>query len=252
MTDRGTDQTGESAAARLHDIAAFARDRGGNRPIREVWAETFRIPTTDIGALLTAVAALIELTAKAKNEIQDLDGVNTSLMLEPIARVEAALSRTNLEAGWESFRGFLDDKTMYGLQLCADMTARRTVVRPIDHKEIEALLEVVETLQGELLEAQLPADLKEYLSAELAKIREALILYRIRGTEGLEEILKRIAGGLLFESSRFEQAASDTLAQKYLRRFSGVVISLEKMVSIAKGMKELVAPVIAKFLPSGD
>lgn len=252
MTDRATDQTGDSAAARLYDIVAFARDRGGNRPIREVWAETFRIPNADTGALLTAVAALIELTAKAKNEIQGLDGVDTSLMLEPIARVEAALSRTNLEATWDSFRGFLDDKTMYGLQLCADMTARRATVRPIDHKEIEALLEAVETLQGELLEAQLPADLKEYLSAELAKIREALILYRIRGTAGLEEILRRIAGGWLYERSQLEQVASDTLAQNYLHRFSKLVISLEKMVSIAKGLKELVAPVIAKFLPSGD
>lgn len=251
MTDHAIDQTGESAATRLHEIVAFARDRGGNRPIREVWAETFHISGTDVGPLLNAVAALIELTAKAKNEIQSLDGVNTSLMLEPIARVEAALSRTNLEATWDSFRGFLDDKTMYGLQLCADMTARRTAVRPIDPKELEALLEAVETLQGELLEAQLPPDLKEYLSSELAKIREALILYRIRGTEGLEEILKRIAGGLLFERSRFEQVASDAFAQKYLRRFSSIVISLEKMVSIAKGLKELVAPVITGFLPSG-
>ncbi|MBI2882536.1 MAG: hypothetical protein HYY11_01285 [Candidatus Methylomirabilis oxyfera] len=252
MTDRATDQIGESAAARLHDIVAFARDRGGNRPIRDVWAETFRIRVTDIGALLAAIAALIELTAKAKDEIQGLDGVDTSLMLQPIAQVEAALSRTNLEANWDNFKSSLDDKTMYGLRLCADMTARRSAVRSIDHKEIETLLEAVETLQGELLEAQLPADLKEYLSAELAKIREALILYRIRGTAGLENVLRRIAGGWLYEGSQLKQVASDTLAQNYLHRFSRIVISLEKMVSIAKGLKELVAPVIAKFLPSGD
>lgn len=252
MTDRATNQTGDSAAARLHEIVASARDRGGNRPIREVWAEMFGFPTADTGASLTAVAALIELTAKAENEIQCLDDVNTSLLLEPVGQVEAALARTNLEAGWDSFRGFLDDKTMWGLQFCADMTARRTAVRPIDHKEIEALLKAVETLQGELLDAQLPADLKEYLSAELAKIREALILYRIRGTAGLEEILRRIAGGLLFEGSRLKQVASDAPAQDYLHRFGGVLSSLEMMVSIAKGLKELVAPIIDKYLPLGD
>lgn len=252
MTDRATDQTGDSAAARLHDIVTSAHDCGGNMPIREVWAETFRIPATDTGALLTAVAALIELTAKAKNEIQGLDVVSTSLILEPLDQVERALSRTNLEASWESFKGFLDDRTMYGLRLCADMTARRTPVRPIDHKEIEALLKAVETLQDELLDAQLPADLKEYLSAELTKIREALILYRIRGTAGLEEILRRIAGGLLFEGSRLKQVASDAPAQDYLHRFRGILSSLASMVSIAQGFKELVAPIIDKFLPLGD
>lgn len=252
MTESATNQPGDSAAARLNDILTSARDCGGNMPIREVWAETFRIPNVDTRALLTAVAALIELTAKAKDEIQGLDGVSTSLMLKPLDQVERALSRTNLEASWESFKAFLDDTTMYGLQLCADMTVRRTTARPIDQKEIEALLKAVETLQGELLDAQLPADLKEYLSAELTKIREALILYRIRGTAGLEDVLRRIAGGLLLERSRFEQVASEAPVQSYLHRFRDVLNSLATMVSVAKGLKELIAPMIAKFLPLGD
>lgn len=202
--------------------------------------------------MLTAVAALIELATKAKDEIRSLDGVDTSLMLEPLGQVITALSRTNLEATWDSFRNFLDDKTMYGLRLCADMTGRRTPVRPIDHKEIEALLQTVETLQGELLDSQLPADLKEYLSAELTKIREALILYRIRGTAGLEDVLRRIAGGWLFERSRFERVASEAPVQSYMHRFRDILNSLASMVSVAKGLKELVAPIIDRFLPLGD
>lgn len=231
-------------AGRLHDLLSAARHQNPRENARKAWAAVFGIEPDDTGTLLKMLADLIDLAHETKVSIQRLDDVNHQLHLKPFKKIEALLSQLNLEASWESSMNYLDEPTLYGLQFSADRLSRASGFTQIGNDDILSLRKQIEELVNSVVDSSLPQELKLLLLRNLEAIRHALLAYRVRGIEGLQEEVERSVGSILLHRSDIVASKDKPEEQKVWQSFFKVIEQLNKLVSLARNTKELAAPAL--------
>jgi len=231
-------------AGRLHDLLSAARNQNGKESARKAWAAVFGIEPDDTGALLKMLADLIDLVHETKTSIQRLDDVNHQLHLKPFKKIEALLSQLNLEAGWEHSKAQLDEPTLYGLQFSSDKLSRISGFTQIANDEISLLRKQLDDLVSSVVDSNLPQDVKFLLLRNLEAIRHALLAYRVRGIEGLQEEVERSLGSVMLHRDEIAASKNKPEERKVWETFFKLVEQLNKVVTLARNSKELAAPAI--------
>lgn len=226
-------------AGRLHDLLEMARHRPGNDSSRKAWAAVFDVSAEDTAAILKMLADLIDLTHETKIAIQRLDDVDHGIYLEPFKRIEALLSQINLDASWDHWQKQLDSQTLYGLKFGADKLSRLSGYTQIEKDEITALRVELESMLASVIDTDLPQPLKELFLRNLEALRHALLAYRIRGIEGLQQEIERAVGSLVLHKEQIPPAGSDARERKTWEGFFSLVDRLNKLVSLARNAKAL-------------
>jgi hypothetical protein len=236
-------------AGRLYDLLNIARGRPNDQAAKIVWAHVFDVPPEDTGLLLQMLADFIDVLRQAKVDLERLDDINHDLYLKPLKRVEQMLSHINLEAAWQHGKSFLDDTTMYGLQIAADKLSRVSGYSHVDNKDVDALRAELDELLSKALNAALPAELKALFLRNLESLRQALLAYRIRGIEGLHQEIERSYGSLSLHRDQIKEAAAkDASSRDLWKSFFDVIDRLNKLVTFAKNAGELAAPALPPLL----
>ena len=234
-------QVKSEPAGRLYDILSAARECNENEKSRDVWAKVFEVDPADTGELLKMLAELIDLVAETKAALGRLEDIDHKVYLRPFKQIEAALSQTNLDANWKPWRNRLDEPTLYGLQFASDKLSRVMGYTEISAEDIVKIHEELDGLTKSVLDSELNEDLKTFLIRNLEGLRQALIAYRIRGVDGLEQEVARNLGSILLHKDQI-QAAPDQ--KPVWDRYSRFLDSVNKTVSTAKSAKSLLPPVL--------
>lgn len=229
-------------AGRLHDLLRAAQKQPAKEKARNAWAKVFDVDPSDTGLLLEMLANLIGLVSDTKKAIERLDDVDHTLYLKPFKKLEVFLSNVNLDAGWEHWQKQLDEPTLYGLQFAADRLSRNSGSTSISEKDIEALQAELEQFVSSVLKSDLPAGLKALFLRNLEAVRHALLVYRIRGIDGLEHELERAIGSLLLNQAHIPPAGDKSAPRKFWERFFVVIDRINKAVTLSRGTKELAGP----------
>jgi hypothetical protein len=232
-------------AGRLHDLLRAAQQQPGKEPARKVWSAVFSVDATDTGALLKMLADLIDLVDETKKAIGRLQDVDHQLYLKPFKKLETLLSQINLEAGWEHWRQQLDEPTLYGLQFSADRLARESGYTHIDNDELAQLRKDVEDLVARMLDADLPDSLKALFLRNLEAIRHALLAYRIRGIDGLQQEIERSVGSIILHKEQISSASTNSPQGGVWKSFFELIARLHQLVALARNSKELAVPALA-------
>lgn len=231
-------------AGRLYDLLRAAQKQPGNVKAKDAWAKVFDVDSGDTGLLLEMMASLIGLVSDTRTSIEQLDDVDHELYLKPFKKIEVFLSQVNLEAGWEHWQRQLDEPTLYGLQFAADRLSRNTGSTSISKKDIESLQSELEQFVESVLDSELPRGLKALFLRNLESVRHALLVYRIRGIDGLEHELERAVGSLMLNQHQIPPAGDKTPPRKFWERFFVVIDRINKAVTLSRGAKELAGPAI--------
>lgn len=231
-------------AGRLHELLTAAKAQEPNQTVRKAWAAVFGVESTDTGMLLKMLADLIDLVDETKKAIQRLKGVEHSIYLKPFAKIETALSHINLEAGWEHWKQQLDETTLYGLQFSADQLSRISGFTHIKTDDLGQLRKDVEELVAKILETELPVELKALFLRNLEAIRHALLAYRVRGLEGLEQEIERSVGSLVLHKKDIEKTSPKSAERGALQAFFELIKRLHYLVAFARNSKELAGPAL--------
>lgn len=229
-------------AGRLHDILSEARQQSPKDPARKAWAAVFGVAPEDTGSLLKMLADLIDLAHDTKAAIQRLDDVDHRLHLKPFKKIEALLSQLNLDAGWEHWRSQIDDTTLYGLQFSADKLSRMSGLTEIPNDDLIDLRSQLDSLIAAAADADLTPELKLLVLRHLERLRHALIAYRVRGLDGLQEELEIIAGSVVLHARAVRSSADRPEESKIWTAFFALANRLNTVVSLARNSKELLAP----------
>jgi hypothetical protein len=231
-------------AGRLHDLLQLAQKQPPKEPARKAWAQVFGVAPEDTGLLLRMLADLINLMSETKASIERLDDVDHRIYLKPFAKIERFFSQVNLDAGWEHWRAQLDEPTLYGLQFAADRLSRINGSTAIAQEDIQSIQSELEQFVESVLASDLPQGLKALFLRNLESIRRALLVYRIRGVEGLEHELERAVGSLMLNQSEIPPAGSKSQSRKFWERFFVVIDRINKAVTLTRGAKELAGPAV--------
>lgn len=231
-------------AGRLHDLLQLAQRQPPKEPARKAWAQVFGVAPEETGLLLQMLADLINLMSETKASIERLDDVDHRIYLKPFVKIERFFSQVNLDAGWEHWKAQLDEPTLYGLQFAADRLSRVSGSTTIAQEDIHSIQAELEQFVESVLASDLPQGLKALFLRNLESIRHALLVYRIRGVEGLEHELERAVGSLMLNQTEIPPTGSKSTSRTFWERFFVVVERINKAVTLTRGAKELAGPAV--------
>ena len=237
-------------AGRLHEILQAVRSaQGGNRPMREVWADVFFTEARNTVDVLHYVAEVVQLTRDCRKIAAMLPDVDNKLYLAPFIAIETAFVNLNFDEPWEAFCRRIDDSTMTGLQFCSDYFSREVGEGPIDDDLLNLQLVVCNLLET-VIAADIDDGLKEALVRALEDIRRAILEYRIRGADGLRTALEGGIGAVA--RYRDEIAAIKNPEETGISGVMQLMRRLDVIVSTGLKVKQLAGPIISFLqLPGG-
>lgn len=231
-------------AGRLYDLLRTAQNQPSKESARNAWAKVFGTEPKDTSSLLKMLADLIVLVSQAKSSIERLEDVDHTLYLKPFKRLEDFFSQINLDAQWAHWQNLLDEPTLYGLQFAADRLSRNAGSTSISEKDLDSLRAELESLVTSVLEADLPQTLKTLFLRNLESVRHALLVYRIRGIDGLEEELERTVGALLLNKQLIPPKEDNSSSRKFWEKFFLIIDRINKAVTFGRATGELAGPTI--------
>lgn len=234
-------------AGRLYDILEQARRQPPSVPARDAWAAVFGVDASDTGTILKMLADLTQLMHTTKIKVEALEGIDHDLYLRPFTKIETILSQINLDGSWQHWKNQIDEPTIYGLQFCSDRLNRATNYTKIPNDEVDAIKKSLSELTDQILESDLDKGLKELLIRNLEQLRQALISFKIKGIDGLEQELALNLGSIILHREEIKEKSSNgksALWEKYFVFLEGV----NKTISSAKNIKELVGSELFKLI----
>ncbi|AKH68166.1 hypothetical protein IMCC21906_00473 [Spongiibacter sp. IMCC21906] len=147
-----------------------------------------------------------------------------------------------MNASWEPWHKQLDEPTLYGLQFAADQLSRSSGKTALPGKDIESLQSELEQLLDNVIGSDIPQGLKALFLRNLESIRHSVLVYRIKGIDGLEEELERAVGFLVLNRQDIPAEGDPSESRKYWEKFFSLVDRINQLVALGRGVKELSGP----------
>ena len=235
-------------AGRLYDIFQEARQKNDGDSSRKVWAEVFGVAEDDTSTILKMLAELIQLTHSTKGKIENLNDIDHELYLRPFSKIERILSQINLDAGWKHWKNQIDEPTIYGLQFCSDKLNRITNYTKIPNEEIDAIKQSLSDLTDQILKSELDISLKELLIRNLESLRQALISFKIKGIDGIQQELELNLGSIILHKEEIKAKSNESNESILWSSYFKFLEGLNKTISVAKNIKELGGKEIFKLI----
>lgn len=223
---------------------------GKGTKLRAVLADVSGYSETETVKLFLFLVDLAQLAKKSAEAIQTIPNINHKTYIVSLEKIEKGLISTNVDVLAKPFANrVLTDVVMLSLRACADMLSTVYVDTSISAREITSLQKDVEALLEEVLKTDLPNDLRDFLIDNLEKMRQALLGYKIRGNQGIREVIESVLGASFLRRDELLEEAQDETKRKTLEKFFALIEKATKILSFAEKVKSLAAPAIALLLP---
>jgi hypothetical protein len=231
-------------AERLFLILKKARKEPDNKPIKQVWADILGVSPFDARVVLIRLSDLMELFIETKKRLQDYQDTNKSLFLNPLGKIDQALSITNLDQSWGGVKTLLNETVMHNLQHCSNALSRVSTENRIEINELEKLRNDIESLVGKTIDSEFSEDLKQIIINNLENIRRAILAYEIHGISGLKRALESSLGSIAYNYEPIKSEKNKDVVTDLFK----VIERLNSLISFAQSTKKYLIPFIENFL----
>lgn len=194
---------------------------------------------SDTYAVNRAYAELSLLVRQAKNEILNHEGAVQMLHIDPIEHVEKTFAVMTVKNSAGDFISNITNENLLRMQYCVHLVQSAPGEKPIPTEEILDLLETVNALIREVLNAALPAELKNFLFEQLNRIHHALTSYHINGVKGLKNAAEQTVGGIRLADESVKRAAEKDENWKHVNNLWLVISKIGTLVSLGYNIPKL-------------
>jgi hypothetical protein len=230
-------------AARVYRIVMLARREDGGTPTRTVWAKAFGLDPKDAKGVLGLYLHLLDQIDLAASMFENTPAARSGIYARHLGAVRSVLSTLNLEAHWKLYAPQFTDAMMVGLEFCAHTLGQQVPEKRIPQPQLDAILDDVNALLADILQAELDLHLKKELVRGLERVRAAVVAYNVGGAEGLREAMDEVLGISVrhYKGARAEDKSA-------IDRAVAIVEKINTVVTFALNMKELAAPIAVALL----
>lgn len=224
--------------ARVFDIRPFEPSANDKQVPRDVEIEVLEH--------LTELSRLIDDTEK---KVREVVGEDAEDYLVPFPRLRAVIRMQYLQHTLADATASVTDSDLTVLRFCSKTLARHFAEPRLD-EDLKAISQEIDELYGQVLEAELPAELKSLLLDLLHALRTTVHEARVRGADRLREGIESILGKLAVN----RETAAAVSATEEGGRFSRIfwkTVSLTKFAPGVWKVIETVAPAVTLLLGSG-
>lgn len=238
---------------RLLDLMIKVKTLPDATKTRSAWATILGCDETDTGHLLHSIARLINLVEEAKAATRMHVPGDPRLYLAPFPAIETMLSRLSFESTWNNSKLLITDTVISGLEFGSHHLAFYYPEKSLDNEHLKRLIESVDSLLEECINADIPKELKQLFAHNLNSLRQSLTSYRISGAQGLQEELDRIAGTVLRNKDVLLVAGESPETRDLTSKFFDVIAKVNDSVQIVQTACALAAPltIVLSMLPKG-
>lgn len=224
----------DNPAARLLSILERGKAIAGNVICRLAWNEL--MGTTESQAqLISRLGKVMELPELAVQSLKDEFPHQSQTWAHWEPQVNNAFMVQNLNATWDSFISHIDVHTINYLRLSADLLQSKTNIRLITDDEIRSAREKIDSIYIEVINSNIPEDIKKYLIRNLRKLLVAIDEYRITGALEVLDAVDSVFGHAAKNEGYRNFLTDSELGKKIL----DILDVTANIIAIATGLPQL-------------
>lgn len=164
----------------------------------EAWATVLGVERTDRPRLLQRLALANTLIDQTEARIRSLPDINLTLFLTWQGPVRTAFGQLNLVKGTlAQMKTSFTAEVLHSLEHCHDRLRREAPDSALNQRELESILTEVQTLMTNVLESELPPEIRSFLLEKLDSLERAMSMYSVTGIKPVEDAVDSIFGGTI-------------------------------------------------------
>lgn len=230
-----------NAAGRLYEIL-HSLYKNSQMPLIEAIAKIFEHDPDDTAKLIIYYAGILKLVNQVESEIQDLD--NNEIYLNLISRIKTILA-SNFDMKIPAYKLTEKYQLEYqGLMYLADTLNRLHPQISISDDQLRDLLQKVTALHVEVLDSDIPQDLKKLILDNLNSIRIAIEAYKLYGPDGLRKAAERgLVSVFMYLRNNEQELTTNTKAREKMNDFATILTIINGMLTLSTNAIPLIEPV---------
>jgi hypothetical protein len=186
---------GNNSGARLYEVLIELRSKN-NTDIKNALMSTLNYEKSLSSNAYYAYADLLTLVRQTRHDLSYVP--DNDLYLETINKIENALilSGMSMETPINQFINKYDS-FLTELRFCAHAISQyKGDDASISDEELSKLIEDVNSFENKVLSTAISNELTEFIIDRISEIRSAIILYKIKGPEGLKKAIESSVGAV--------------------------------------------------------
>jgi hypothetical protein len=180
----------------------------------QLFAEALGFDPNDKVQTLYVAAEIIQLFLNVKEDILKA-GLNPQIYLEPLNGFDFLFDKLFTDTSVSGRFSSLPSTSMQALLFCADNLSRINGDNNINEEEVNQIFHEVETLCSQVVDSDLPQELKSLLIENLEAIRKSIINYKIWGIEGLKKTLESSIGSVMYNGTVIKDKTENPIVKQF-------------------------------------
>lgn len=243
-----------NAARRLCNILERALVTGKNDQIvYQAIAEALGINNPDSNKHL--FTELFMLLAEVERMVKQLKRVkNLDRYIDAVKEIQSIFFTYGLFQGrWELVKVNLQGRNLILiLDSCANFIAQEQIDPSLSEEQLQEYLQECEALLQEVMDSDLPEDIKTFLIVRLEEICSAIRHYSLGGPERLRTVVEANIGGMILRSVAISPQEKE---KPILKKIFGWLLTLGGVLDLASNTQGYLLPKVAEIaqylLPPG-
>ncbi len=223
-------------AGRLHKLLSNAKNQPDKITVADAWAKVIGCKNDPV-QVTEAVVQIYSLSQETQSLIRMRSELNHNLYLSSFNKLEQAFFPLNLGSPWQTAKQYLTDDALARLQFCAEALSKFYSEESLSEKDLQDIIDKTDNLFNLLYESSLPDSIKLILLEEIERIRNALIMYRIKGAKGLKQALQSAIGAVI--ANQEELKASTGPNKDIIQRLGELLDKLDLFTSRAMKLQRI-------------
>lgn len=223
-------------ARQLHTMLVALRSQSKKgTPIRKAFGAAFEVDPADDGELVRKEFLLVELLEETERAIRRIEGIDHKKYLRHFPQIRKGLASSGFDQDSESFVAFRNafaDNVLQSVEFCALRLAEEVPEADLSQEELNELEARLQEVFDFTTEADLEPRVREVSWDVLTALRAALVDYRFRGVQGLEESIERSLGRLILFYRR-SAAQGGKSSREQVSKLLDLIIKFEAVVAKA-------------------
>ncbi len=240
----------DTAAGRAFILLRKAMQQPPNQNVRQTWAATFGISANDDTEIRYRLSLLLGQLGTAQREFYRAEATDFQ---DPFPILLATVASMNLDETWAA-RAKVFSGNLTALALASYICASDLKKQVVETEKISEWRTEVDGLISEILESGVPQELKETLSGHLNAVRDALLYYQIRGTDGLQDAVLASWGALFLNAPQVKAAAgrADPKKKTPIQRMLDLLRQISQSIKVVRELQKIAPEAMAVLLEAAS
>ncbi|MGE0161198.1 MAG: hypothetical protein AB7T31_17515 [Gemmatimonadales bacterium] len=209
------------------------------------WANALGLNPEHRAEVYAGISGVHRLIDEARRDVAANPELDQALYLGALSNIEAAMHQVPLHVNWGANAPHFAGSNVLALQFVAEQFNRASNELRLDPNAVKQLLNSIDRVIKEVLNADIEAQLRKLLIAALEDARRALIFYRLDGADGLQRVAEGAIGAIILAKDSVEGAWD----KKEVAESIKILDAILDLVAKAKPYLALARPAIRALLP---